>query len=74
MNLEVSDALHTLSAREQKIIALRFGFDGPEHTLQEVGDKLKLSRERIRAIQCRAMRKLAHPARGLRPLLAELAT
>jgi RNA polymerase primary sigma factor len=57
--------LHTLSAREEKIIKMRFGLeDGSEHTLEEVGRSFAVTRERIRQIEAKALRKLRHPSRS----------
>jgi RNA polymerase primary sigma factor len=57
--------LRTLSPREEKIIRLRFGIeDGSEHTLEEVGQVFSVTRERIRQIEARALRKLRHPSRS----------
>lgn len=73
MTAAISAALATLTPRERTIVTLRFGFDDSEgHSLQAIGDRLKLTRERVRVIEGNALRKLAHPARGLRPLLEEL--
>jgi RNA polymerase primary sigma factor len=56
-------SLETLSEREKKILQWRFGFDGnEEHSLEEIGQKLSLSRERIRQLEMRAIKKLRHPA------------
>jgi len=56
-------SLETLSERERRILQWRFGFDGsPEHSLEEIGQKLNLSRERIRQLEMRAIKKLRHPA------------
>jgi RNA polymerase primary sigma factor len=56
--------LHTLSAREEKIMKMRFGMeDGSEHTLEEVGQSFAVTRERIRQIEAKALRKLRHPSR-----------
>ena len=58
--------LHTLSAREEKVAKMRFGLeDGSEHTLEEVGRLFAVTRERIRQIEARALRKLRHPSRAL---------
>jgi RNA polymerase primary sigma factor len=62
---QVEQALQTLSAREARIIRLRFGLpNGRAHTLQEVGEKFGLTRERIRQIEKEALGKLRHPARS----------
>ena len=59
----VSAAVGTLTKREQEIINLRFGFDGGELTLKEVADTIGVSKERIRQIEAKALRKLRHPTR-----------
>lgn len=60
------DGLRTLRPREQTVIAMRFGLTGGEaHTLDEVSAKLRVSRERIRQIEAKALRKLRHPSRRL---------
>jgi len=67
--------LHTLSPREEKIIKMRFGMeDGSEHTLEEVGRSFDVTRERIRQIEAKALRKLRHPSRSgkLRLLLDDV--
>jgi RNA polymerase primary sigma factor len=57
--------LRTLSKRERTILSMRFGFeDGEEHTLDEIGDCLSVSRERIRQLETVALRKLRHPRRS----------
>ncbi len=57
--------LHTLTPREEKIIKMRFGLeDGSEHTLEEVGLEFAVTRERIRQIEAKALRKLRHPSRS----------
>jgi RNA polymerase primary sigma factor len=60
------DVLQTLSPREEKVIRLRFGLDtqGHERTLEEVGQDFKVTRERIRQIEAKALRKLRHPSRA----------
>ncbi|MDX6527784.1 MAG: polymerase primary sigma factor [Blastocatellia bacterium] len=60
------DVLQTLSPREEKVIRLRFGLDreGRERTLEEVGEDFKVTRERIRQIEVKALRKLRHPSRA----------
>ncbi len=62
---QVKDALSSLSEREKDVLEMRFGLkDGKDHTLEEVGDFFKVTRERIRQIESKALRKLRHPARG----------
>jgi RNA polymerase primary sigma factor len=62
---QVKDALSSLSEREKDVLEMRFGLkDGKDHTLEEVGDYFKVTRERIRQIESKALRKLRHPARG----------
>jgi RNA polymerase primary sigma factor len=57
--------LRTLNAREEKIIRMRFGIeDGSERTLEEVGQSFEVTRERIRQIEAKALRKLRHPSRS----------
>ena len=57
--------LHTLSAREEKVVKMRFGLeDGSEHTLEEIGVEFAVTRERIRQIEAKALRKLRHPSRS----------
>jgi RNA polymerase primary sigma factor len=59
--------LRTLSPREEKILRMRFGIeDGQEHTLEEVGQSFAVTRERIRQIEAKALRKLRHPSRSLK--------
>ena len=72
----MSENLHAmlteLTPREARVLRLRYGLDGNEaHTLKEMGEKLGLSRERIRQIEREALRKLRHPrhARSLRHYL-----
>ncbi len=62
---EVADVLATLSERESKIISLRFGIDsGYPRTLEEVGKMFNVTRERVRQIEAKAIRKLRHPSRA----------
>ncbi len=59
------EVLRTLTAREEKVIKMRFGLeDGSEHTLEEVGQSFAVTRERIRQIEAKALRKLRHPSRS----------
>ena len=70
---QISSVLKTLTPREERIIKMRFGFeDGSEHTLEQVGQTFAVTRERIRQIEAKALRKLRHPARSnrLRAFLA----
>ena len=71
---QLEEVLDTLSDREQKVLALRFGLeDGKPHTLEEVGRDFQVTRERIRQIEAKALRKLRHPTRSrkLRDFLGE---
>ncbi|MCK4496519.1 MAG: RNA polymerase sigma factor RpoD [Candidatus Aminicenantes bacterium] len=62
---QIDDALKTLTEREAKVLKMRFGLgDGNEHTLEEVGQQFKVTRERIRQIEAKALRKLKHPSRS----------
>jgi RNA polymerase primary sigma factor len=62
---QTSQVLRTLTAREEKVIKMRFGLeDGSEHTLEEVGQSFAVTRERIRQIEAKALRKLRHPSRS----------
>ena len=61
----VNEALESLTAREAKVVRMRFGIDmSSDHTLDEVGRQFDLTRERIRQIEAKAMRKLKHPSRA----------
>lgn len=63
----VGDVLHTLNAREKRVLELRFGLkDGRTRTLEEVGKEFGVTRERIRQIEAKALRKLRHPSRSKR--------
>ena len=62
---QLVEVLHTLTVREQKVLRLRFGLDdGRARTLEEVGKKFQVTRERIRQIEAKALRKLRHPSRS----------
>ena len=63
---QTARVLHTLTPREEKIMKMRFGLeDGSEHTLEEVGLEFAVTRERIRQIEAKALRKLRHASRSL---------
>jgi RNA polymerase primary sigma factor len=65
MKEQLDNALKTLTPREEKIIRMRFGMeDGSEHTLEEVGQTFSVTRERIRQIEAKALRKLRHSSRS----------
>ena len=71
---EIKEVLMSLQARAQEVLELRFGLiDGTCHTLEEVGKKFNVTRERIRQIEAKALRKLRHPSRAkkLRDFLEE---
>jgi RNA polymerase primary sigma factor len=62
---QTGQVLRTLTAREERVIMMRFGLeDGSEHTLEEVGQSFAVTRERIRQIEAKALRKLRHPSRS----------
>ena len=62
---QLSDVLSTLTSREEKVLRLRFGLeDGRSRTLEEVGREFNVTRERIRQIEAKALRKLRHPSRS----------
>lgn len=62
---QLSEVLDTLTPREEKVLRLRFGLeDGRSRTLEEVGREFKVTRERIRQIEAKALRKLRHPSRS----------
>lgn len=64
---QTAEVLKSLSPREERIIKMRFGLqDGSEHTLEEVGQQFAVTRERIRQIEAKALRKLKHPSRSHR--------
>jgi len=73
MRSKIEDILHTLADREREVIALRYGLtDGQPHTLEEVARCFQVTRERIRQIEQKALKKLKHPSRAtpLRELMA----
>ena len=62
---QLDEVLSTLTEREQKVLRLRFGMsDGRARTLEEVGKEFDVTRERIRQIEAKALRKLRHPSRS----------
>ncbi len=62
---QTQSVLKTLTPREEQVIKMRFGLgDGSEHTLEEVGQRFSVTRERIRQIEAKALRKLRHPSRS----------
>jgi RNA polymerase primary sigma factor len=62
---QVKNALAVLSDREREVLEMRFGLlDGKDHTLEEVGQHLRVTRERVRQIEAKALRKLRHPTRS----------
>ncbi|MCC7104461.1 MAG: sigma-70 family RNA polymerase sigma factor, partial [Chloroflexi bacterium] len=64
---QIRAVLGTLSGRERRVVELRFGLDGDrDRTLSEIGDELGVTRERIRQIEAKALRKLRHPSRSRR--------
>ena len=70
----MQDILSTLTAREAKVLRMRFGINmNTDHTLEEVGKQFDVTRERIRQIEAKALRKLRHPSRSeqLRSFLEE---
>ena len=71
---QVRNVLTSLNDREREVLEMRFGFaDGKTHTLEEVGQKFGVTRERVRQIEAKALRKLRHPhhSRRLRDYLAD---
>lgn len=67
LRLQLDQVLKTLSPKEQEIIRLRFGMDGGrEHTLEEIGQSFGVTRERIRQIEEKALKKLRHPSKSKR--------
>jgi len=62
---QIDEVLATLNSREQRVLQLRFGLeDGRSRTLEEVGREFNVTRERIRQIEAKALRKLRHPSRS----------
>ena len=62
---QLNEVLESLTAREEKVLRLRFGLDdGRTRTLEEVGQEFNVTRERIRQIEAKALRKLRHPSRS----------
>ena len=65
LNSTVEEMMVTLSPREAKVLRMRFGINmNTDHTLEEVGKQFNVTRERIRQIEAKALRKLRHPARA----------
>ena len=64
---QINNALGTLTPREEKVLRKRFGIgESTDHTLEEVGQDFEVTRERIRQIEAKALRKLRHPSRSKR--------
>ena len=62
---QLEEVLSTLTPREEQVLRMRFGLiDGKPHTLEEVGKEFDVTRERIRQIESKALRKLRHPSRS----------
>jgi RNA polymerase primary sigma factor len=67
LRMQVENVLNTLSPRERRVVELRFGLEGDKlYTLSEIGQELGVTRERIRQIETKALRKLRHPSRAKR--------
>ena len=66
LRIEIKNVLNTLSVREAKILVLSFGLEGPPLTLEVIGEKFNLTRERVRQIKEKGLRKLRHPSRSLK--------
>ena len=65
MKQDIDDILRTLTPREEKVLRMRFGIgEKSDHTLEEVGQDFFVTRERIRQIEAKALRKLRHPSRA----------
>jgi RNA polymerase primary sigma factor len=67
LRAEIQDILQAMSPREAEVLSLRYGLeDGRVHTLEEVGERFGVTRERIRQIETKAIRRLRHPSRSNR--------
>jgi RNA polymerase primary sigma factor len=67
LRVQMDSVLSSLTARERRVLELRFGLAGEKlYTLSEIGDALGVTRERIRQIEAKALRKLRHPSRSTR--------
>jgi RNA polymerase sigma factor (sigma-70 family) len=64
MQQGIEDVLDSLTPREAEVLRMRFGIDGREHTMEEVGQVYGVSRERVRQLEAKALRKLRHPSRA----------
>ena len=65
MSDQINQALSTLTDREHQVLRMRFGLDdGRTHTLEEIGNQFGVTRERIRQIEAKALRKMRHPSRS----------
>lgn len=63
--MAIRDVLSSLTRREAKVICMRFGIDmNTDHTLEEVGKQFVVTRERVRQIEAKALRKMRHPSRS----------
>jgi RNA polymerase primary sigma factor len=63
---DLEDVLRRLTPKERQVLRMRYGFDGAEHTLEEIGRSFDLTRERIRQIEATALKKLREPERSRR--------
>ena len=63
INEKISIVLSSLTPREERVLRMRFGINTKEHTLDEIGQVLNVSGDRIRCIEAKALRKLKHPSR-----------
>ena len=67
LHIEVENILDSMSPRERRVLQLRFGLiDGNQRSLEEVGKRFGVTRERIRQVEANALRKLRHPSRSKR--------